>query len=86
MATAGEPLGFSWDRKQGVFRYRYRADPEITASTEIYAPPECFGTKAKIDVHGTSVVLAEYKPEEMRVFIRNEGYRGDLEIIISRSA
>jgi hypothetical protein len=88
MAAAGEVLKLRWDWKQGLFRFRLRADPEISAPTEIYAPPECFGTDPKIEIHRdaavTATVTAEYKPEERRVFIRNEGYRGDLEIIISR--
>jgi hypothetical protein len=88
MATAGEVLEICWDRKQGLFRFCFRADPEIPAPTEIYAPPECFGTAPKIEIRRTASdtagVFAEYKPEEARVFIRNEGYRGDLEIIISR--
>jgi hypothetical protein len=86
MATAGKVLERSWDREQGLFRLRFSADPAINAPTEIYAPPECFGTSAKIEIHaGTSnpAGLAAWM-EEGRVFIRNEGYRGDLEIIISR--
>jgi hypothetical protein len=87
MATAGEPRELSWDRKRGLFRFRFSADPEIRAPTEIYVPPECFGTSPKIEIHGEALtpaeVEAEYRPEEGRVFIRNEGYRGDLEIIIS---
>jgi hypothetical protein len=85
MATAGELLALSWDRKRGLFRFRYSADPEISAPTEIFAPPECFGANPKIEIHGTSTVSAEYRIEESRVFIRNEGYRGDLEIFITKS-
>jgi hypothetical protein len=88
MAAAGEVLELRWDRKQGRFCFRLRADPEISAPTEIYAPPECFGIDPKIEIHKeagvTAMVTAEYKPEERRVFIWNKGYRGDLEIIISR--
>ncbi|MFP3041297.1 cellulase family glycosylhydrolase [Treponema primitia] len=88
MATAGEILEIHWNRKRGLFRLRFRADPGIPAPTEIYAPPECFGTAPKIEIRRTTLdtakVSAEYKPEEARVFIWNEGYRGDLEIIISR--
>jgi hypothetical protein len=88
MATAGEALELCWDRKQGLFRYRFAADPEISAPTEIYAPPECFGTSPKIELRAGAAnpagLAAEYRPEEDRVFIRNQGYRGDLEITISR--
>jgi hypothetical protein len=38
MATAGTPLACHWDRKKGVLDYRYRADPEIKAPTEIFVP------------------------------------------------
>lgn len=92
MATAGELRELCWNRKQGLFRLRFSADPEIRAPTEIYAPPECFGTGPKIEIRAgasnptepANMVSAEYRARESRVFIRNEGYRGDLEIRISR--
>jgi hypothetical protein len=90
MATAGDVRELHWDRNRSRYRFRFSADPEIRAPTEIYAPPECFGASPKIEIHGdnsaglASAVSAEYRADEGRVFIRNEGYRGDLEIIISR--
>jgi hypothetical protein len=100
MATAGEPLELSWDRKRGRFSYRFKADPAIGEPTEIFAPPECFGTAPLIKLHtggrtngsaGASTPdgsagspAAEYLPETKRVFIHHAGYRGVLEITISR--
>jgi hypothetical protein len=94
MATAGEPLEFNWDRKRGRFWYRFRAEGEIPASTEIFAPPECFGTKPNIEIRsgasapsgsaGEGNPTATYVPEKGRVLIENNGYRGVLEITISR--
>jgi hypothetical protein len=45
MAIAGVPLGCRWDRKTGIFRLRYRADPAITAPTEIFIPSEYLGER-----------------------------------------
>jgi hypothetical protein len=91
IATAGKPLEFSWDRKRGRFWYRFQAEGEIPAPTEIFAPPECFGTNPNIGITLASsgsdegkTPSAEYAPEQERVFIENNGYRGVLEITISR--
>jgi hypothetical protein len=92
MATAGTPLRISWNRKQGIFRCRFRADPGIAAPTEIFAPPECLGTRPVISVQALEGdkdapgLKAEYNVEERRVFIRNEGYAGEAEITLARSS
>ncbi|AEF86563.1 cytoplasm protein [Treponema primitia ZAS-2] len=87
MATAGEPLEFTWDRKKGKFRYRFQADPAIGAPTEIFAPKECFGTRVDIALirePSDSEPSAAYAPDKERVLLENNGYRGVLEITISR--
>jgi hypothetical protein len=89
MAIAGIPLELKWDLKQGIFRFRYRSDPDIDASTEIFAPPECFGLSPRLAIRisprGADSFRPEirYIPDEKRIFIDNKGYRGDLEIKIS---
>jgi hypothetical protein len=87
MAAAGVPLAVSWLRKQGVFRCRFRADPGISAPTEIYVPAEYFGSNPAIVIRtpdgGPPAVKALYKPEEQRLYIYNGNYAGEVEIVLS---
>jgi hypothetical protein len=95
MATAGAPLLVKWDRKKGIFTYRFRADPGIDAPTEIFLPGEFFGETPDIQVRplasgGTEqpspeIFSREYKPEEQRLYLRNKGWKGEIEITV-RSA
>ncbi|GHV12990.1 glycosyl hydrolase family 35 [Spirochaetia bacterium] len=50
MATAGAPVFMQWDRKEGIFTYRYRVDPEINAPTELFIPIEWFGADPAVKV------------------------------------
>jgi hypothetical protein len=89
MATAGEPLSIHWDRKKGLFRYQYRADPAITAPTEIFAPRECLGTKPLLTLTSSAgeaipALKAEYNPDRNRVFITNQGFAGELILSVRR--
>jgi hypothetical protein len=77
MASAGVPLRVQWDRKAGLFSFRFRADPAIEGPTEIFAPPECFGSNPKLTIDPPAVLRAEYRREERRIFIVNEGYAGE---------
>jgi hypothetical protein len=84
MATAGVPVSFRWDRKKGVFTYRFMADSAITAPTIIYIPPE-FGPKAngpKAEI--TTILRYEYKPDEQRLLVYNDGKGGERQIVGSR--
>ena len=79
MATAGEPLEIKWNRKQGVFRYRFRADGAVTAPTIIYLPGQWFygpGTRT------TSPLRYEYQPEKQQVHFYNDGHSGETEIVV----
>jgi hypothetical protein len=83
MATAGEPVSFQWDRKKGIFRYRFKADGAITAPTIIYLPPE-FGA----DANGpraaiTTTLRYEYKPEEQRLLVYNDGKNEEIQLTVS---
>jgi hypothetical protein len=80
MATAGEPLSFSWDRKKGIFKYRFKADVSIAAPTIIYLPPD-FGPKATI----TTTLSYEYKPDEQRLLVYNNGKEGEILIILTKN-
>ncbi|MDR2019226.1 MAG: cellulase family glycosylhydrolase [Treponema sp.] len=77
MASAGVPLRVQWDRKAGIFSFRFRADPAVEGPTEIFAPPECFGGNPKLTIDPPGVLQAEYRREERRIFIVNEGYTGE---------
>jgi hypothetical protein len=84
MAVAGIPLDCRWNRKTGVFRLRYRADPAITAPTEIFAPPEALGEKPVYDCR------ADGKPlrivyAALRVLVYHDGYGGELELELRRT-
>ncbi|MDR3145164.1 MAG: cellulase family glycosylhydrolase [Treponema sp.] len=90
MATAGKPLGISWDRKKGLFRYRYEAEPRVSAATEIFAPPECLGEKPAISVRTPSGeeipnLRADYDPAARRILVTNSGYAGEA-ILTARRA
>lgn len=39
IATAGEPLRLSFDRRRRILRYTFRHDPAVPESTEIFIPP-----------------------------------------------
>jgi hypothetical protein len=81
MATAGIPLSFTWDRKKGIFCYRFRADGNIEAPTEIFLP-EAFGAAPEISIApgDTGQVRWEYLPEKHRLYLDHGGREGELEI------
>ncbi|MDR1576370.1 MAG: cellulase family glycosylhydrolase [Treponema sp.] len=88
MAAAGELLSIKWDRGRGIFRCRFRADSAVTAPTLVYLPPEPFGPSPLIELRITDGGAAEtpyyeYKPEEQRLLVYNNGFDGEMEIIVS---
>ena len=88
MATAGIPLKISWNRKKAVFRFRFRPDPALEAPTEIFIPSQWFRENPSITVKiitpgSGGGFRAVYKREEQRLFIHNDGYAGEAELIIS---
>ena len=86
IATAGIPLAFAWDRKKKIFTYRFRADGTIKAPTEIFLPGEG-ETAPEITVSpGEARGLSwEYRPEKRRLFLRHEGWDGEIGIKIRLS-
>ena len=90
MAAAGELLSINWDRRRGVFRCRFRTDSAIIAPTLVYLPAEPFGPSPLIELRITGGGAAgdpyyEYKPEEQRLLVYNNGFDGEAEIIVSTS-
>jgi hypothetical protein len=92
-ATAGIPLMIRRDREGGGFTYRFRAEPDIEAPTEIYIPPPRSGGEGDIvlkvrepDTEPESgKIRAFYDREQGKGIITNAGYRGDIEIVIMYS-
>jgi len=80
IATAGEPLSFTWDRKRKKFVYRFKANGEITAPSVIYLPAEFFGANPKITavIHDKKNLRCEYQHAEQRLFVYNEGFYGEV--------
>jgi hypothetical protein len=80
MATAGEPLSFTWDRKRKNFVYRFNANGEITSPGIIYLPSEFFGASPKIEAAacgGKNNLRWDYQHEEQRLLVYNDGYSGE---------
>jgi len=78
MATAGDPLSINWNHQSGIFCYRYTADRSIAAPTVIYLPAEWFGSQTKI----TASLRHEFRREEQRLLIFNDGFGGEAEIVV----
>ena len=76
MATAGELLAITWNRKRGFFRCRYKADSALTAPTIIYLPEEWFGPGTKV----TAPLRFEHRREEQRLLVFNDGFGGEVEV------
>jgi hypothetical protein len=92
MATAGVPLFLNWDRKREIFTYRFRAEADVEGPTEIFLPPECFGSGPVITAAISAAVpeagppraiRKEYRPDLRRIFLWNEGYTGELILTVT---
>jgi endoglycosylceramidase len=57
-ATAGRPGASSLNRRTGTFRYRYAADPRVSAPTEIEVPRSAYPGGYGVVVTGARVVSA----------------------------
>jgi hypothetical protein len=85
MATAGLPLSYSWDRKRGIFSFRYRADPGIKAPTEIFAPPACFGPRPETKAEAAGDLRIEGGAGGDMVLVYHDGDAGDVTVTIQKS-
>jgi len=86
MATAGIPLKFKWDREKTAFYFRFRADPNIQAPTEIFVPARWFAGEPDISVTpagDSGSFRSKYVREEQRLFVYNDGYEGEAEVTVS---
>ncbi|MDR1239893.1 MAG: cellulase family glycosylhydrolase [Treponema sp.] len=79
MAVAGDLVSFRWDRKQGLFTCRFRADPVIEAPTEIFLPG--FGADPEITVSGDPAGISwEYRQDIQRLYLRHRGREEEVEL------
>ncbi|MDR2104009.1 MAG: hypothetical protein LBP42_07910 [Treponema sp.] len=93
LATAGLPLSIHWDPERSRFTYRYRSNPDIGPPTEIYIPPAQsrgepgFALEIREPESGpeAAMIRAFYDPRQGKGIIANDGYRGDIEIVITFS-
>jgi hypothetical protein len=82
MATAGIPLGCRWDRKKGIFRFRYRAEAAIQAPTEIFT--ECLGDKPEYSYKAGGRLLQKIEYAPFRILIYHGDYNGEVELELRR--
>jgi len=96
MATAGRPLSFKWDKKHKNFTFRFEADKNIKAPTQIYLPAQTLDSSPnaspKIEIcvdrdrngngngNGYSSLKWEYNREEQLLFVYNEDYSGEVKV------
>ncbi|MDR1837530.1 MAG: cellulase family glycosylhydrolase [Treponema sp.] len=84
MAAAGSPLSFNWNRKRGLFTFRFDADREIKAPSVIYLPFETFGASPKIKAQTVTGkdLRTEYNCENSRLLVYNDDYGGEAVISV----
>jgi hypothetical protein len=80
LATAGLPLEWRWDRRRGIFRFRYRADAATGAPTEIFAPSECLGEDPGLNCEPS--LRIEHAPS--RILIYHGDYNGEVRLELRR--
>jgi hypothetical protein len=92
LATAGTPLAYRWDRTQGLFSFRYRADKNIKAPTEIVLPGEYLGPEPAISCAAlnadppTAELRIQYLPAEGRLLVHHDDYDGEVRVRVERGA
>jgi len=79
MACAGKPLFFKWNRKRKEFLFHLDAYSGIKAPSVIFLPEETFGASPKIETLTSTgkIMRWEYKAEEQKLFVYNDGYSGE---------
>jgi hypothetical protein len=82
VATAGVPLYLRWDRHARKLEYRFRADPAVSAPTEVFAPAACFGGSPRVSVEPACGAATAYDEAASRLSVRFEGFEGEASIFI----
>jgi hypothetical protein len=81
MRTAGEPLQMEFDYRSGLFRYRFRHDPRVSAPTELYVPAYQYPDGCQVQVSDGEV---ELDLAQQRLVYRHTPNRPEHEIILRR--
>ena len=74
LATAGEPLSFSFHMRSKHFKFHFLGDPEVTAPTEIFVPEYHYGKGISITVSDGTY---DYQPEIQRLYYWPEDPAGE---------
>ena len=74
LATAGEPLSFSFHMRSKHFKFHFQGDPEVTAPTEIFVPEYHYGKGISITVSDGTY---DYQPEIQRLYYWPEDPAGE---------
>jgi len=74
LATAGEPLAFSFHMRSGHFKFSFRGDPEVTSPTEIFVPEYHYGAGIRVTVSDGTY---DYQPEIQRLYFWPEQPAGE---------
>ena len=74
LATAGEPLSFSFHMRSKHFKFYFQGDSEVTAPTEIFVPEYHYGKGISITVSDGTY---DYQPEIQRLYYWPEDPAGE---------
>jgi len=81
MRTAGEPLQMEFDYRSGLFRYRFRHDPQVSAPTELYVPAYQYPNGCQVQVSDGEASL---DLSQQRLIYHHTPNRPEHEIILRR--
>ncbi|MEN4011548.1 MAG: cellulase family glycosylhydrolase [Bellilinea sp.] len=82
MKIAGEPLAMQFDYRSGVYRFRFRHDPQVNAPTELYLPAYQYPRGCQVSVSDGE---AQVDLDGQRLIYRHSSAQAEHEIIIRRA-
>lgn len=82
LSTAGQPLSLEFDYRTGLFRYRFRHDPAVTAPTELYVPEFQYPQGCWVEVTDGEF---ELDLTAQRLIYRHTQQQAEHEIIVRRA-
>lgn len=82
LCTAGQPLRMEFDFHSGLFRYRFRHDPAVSAPTELYVPAYQYPQGCVVEVSDGEF---ELDLTSQRLLYRHTVQQAEHEIILRRA-
>lgn len=82
LCTAGQPLRMEFDFRSGLFRYRFRHDPAVSAPTELYVPAYQYPQGCVVEVSDGEF---ELDLTSQRLLYRHTMQQAEHEIILRRA-